>query len=91
MREESVVEEERDETGTEDEVVKMKNLKNAEERRLSLVAQRIVNEAMAVGGSEETLQKLKSAADSLVRLATVLAEFPMGSQSFLFYFILFWF
>ena len=84
MREESVVEEERDEEGTEDEVVKMKNLKNAEERRLSLVAQRIVNEAMAVGGSEETLQKLKSAADSLVRSATVLAEFHMGSQNFLF-------
>ena len=40
--------------------------KTGERRRWSVVAQRILNEALVAGDSDETLNRLKKASDSLV-------------------------
>ena len=41
-------------------------LEKSEERRWSVVAQKILMEALVVGDSDETLKRLKKASDSLV-------------------------
>ena len=65
-REDEAGEENLDEPDAEAEEVQEKPRQQTEQRRLALVAQRIIDEAIVAGDNEETMQKLKSAAERLV-------------------------
>ena len=53
-------------------------LGKSEERRWSVVAQKILMEAVVAGDSDETLNRLKKASDSLVGLWNMIAHFVLN-------------
>ena len=76
---------EAEEGAIEDDKPAVELAKKMDERRWSVVAQKILMEAVVAGDSDETLKRLKKASDNLVGWRGMITQNPFSSHSAVFY------